>query len=59
MVEAVLVILFPHVGRGRSHLMSASGSPELRSGVRLLARLGPPKECGFRFTRSFPILEQI
>ena len=35
----VLVILFLHVARCR---------PELWSGVRLLARLGPLRECGCR-----------
>ena len=30
---------FPHVARVRPQLVSAGGRPELRSGVRLLARL--------------------
>ena len=53
MVEAVLVILFSLVARGRPQLVSASRRPELRSGVRLLARLGPPRECGCRFYIRF------
>ena len=49
MVEAFLVILFRLVARGRPQLVSAPGRPELWSGVRLLARLVPPRECGCRF----------
>ena len=41
--------LFPHVARGRPEIVSASGRPDLWSGDRLLARLGPPRECGCRF----------
>ena len=37
---------FPHVARGRSHLVLASGRPELWFGVRLLARLQPQRQCG-------------
>ena len=42
MVDAVLVILFPHVARGRPWPCLLPGRPEPRSGVRFLARLGPP-----------------
>ena len=42
-VEAILVILFPLVAHGRPHLVPASRRPKLWSGVRVLARLGPPK----------------
>ena len=43
MVEAILVFLFPHFAGGRPQLVSASGRPELRSGVRLFARPGTTK----------------
>ena len=42
-----LVSLFPLVAHGRPQLMTASGHPELESGVRLLARLGQPRKCSF------------
>ena len=41
-------------------LVSASGRPQLWSGVWLMALLGPPSECGCRFcTRCSPILDEI
>ena len=49
MVEAILVSLFPLVACGQTQLLSASSHPELRSGDRLLARLGQPREYGCRF----------
>ena len=49
MVEAILVISFPLVARHHPQLVPASRCPERRSGVRLLVRLGPPRECGCRF----------
>ena len=45
MVEAIIVILFPHVARGRPQLVSASSRPALRSGVRVPEHMGPPREC--------------
>ena len=61
MVEAILVFQFPHVARGRPQLVPGSSSSELRSGVRLRARLGPPRECGCRFNTRFLqlILDEI
>ena len=44
MVEAVLVFQFLHFTRGRPQLVYASVLPRLWSDVRLLARLGQPKE---------------
>ena len=35
----------PHFARGRPQHVPASGRPELCSGVRFLAPLGPPREC--------------
>ena len=52
MVEALLVILLPLVARGGPQLVSASGRPELRSGVRLSARLGPPQELWLSVVRT-------
>ena len=60
MDEALLAILFPNVTRGRQQLVSASRHPEFGSGDRLLARLGPPRECGCQFYIRFsPILDEI
>ena len=53
MVEAVLVFLFLHFARGRPQLVFASVLPELSTDVRLLVRLGPPRECGCRFCTSW------
>ena len=50
--EAILVMLFLHVARGRPQIVSASGRPELRSGVRLFARLGPPQELWLSVVRT-------
>ena len=52
--EAILVNVFTHVARGRPQFVPASGHPELRSGVRLLARLGPT-ECGCRTLDVLPV----
>ena len=55
LVEAILDNLFPLVAHGRQQLVSASGRPELQSGVRLLARLSQPRESGCRFHIRFLI----
>ena len=52
MIEALLVTLLPLVARGGPQLVSASGRPELRSGVRLFARLGPPQELWLSVVRT-------
>ena len=60
MEEAIQVIFFPLVARGRPQLVSASRHPELWSGVRLLALLGPPGECVCRFySRRCPSLHEM
>ena len=60
MIEAILLFPFPLVSRRRPQLVSASGRPKLRSGVRLLARLGPPRGCGCLFrTRCSHIIDEI
>ena len=47
-VEAILVILYQRVALGRP-----SARAGFRSGIRLLARFGPPRECGCRFYCRF------